>query len=71
VPRPSALTSTSDLSVVNDVAWLAEPLTRGWRFTTTGRVAYVEVSVPDAYRPEVNPLVDLASAVTAAVPAQD
>jgi hypothetical protein len=50
------------------VEWFPEELERGYRFTTFGRSAFVEVTVPDDYRPEVNALVDLAAAVDAAVP---
>jgi len=68
VPEPAALQPTSELITVNGVDWLPEQLTKGYRFTTTGRVAYVEVTVPQAYRPEVNLLVDLAAPVKATVP---
>jgi hypothetical protein len=71
VPQPEALVPTAQLVTVNGVDWLPEELTRGWRFTTTGRVAFVEVDVPEAYRPEVDALVDLADAVSAAVPVRD
>ncbi len=37
-------------------------------FTTTGRVANVELTVPLAHEPAVGPLVDVAAAVTAQVP---
>ena len=68
VPEPAALQPTSELITVNGVDWLPEQLTKGYRFTTTGRVANVEVTVPQAYRPEVNLLVDLAAPVKATVP---
>jgi hypothetical protein len=72
VARPPALAPTSELVTVNGVDWLPEPEDAGYRFTTTGREAYVEAWVPNDYAPEVNPLVDLAAAVTAAVaPAGD
>jgi hypothetical protein len=47
---------------------LPEQLERGYLFTTVGRAPAVEVSVPDAYRPESDALVDLAPAV-AGIPA--
>ncbi|MDT0547311.1 MULTISPECIES: DUF3515 domain-containing protein [unclassified Streptomyces] len=53
---------------VNGVKWLPEQLDDGYRFTTVLRRAYVEVTVPGKYAPEVNPLVDLASAVEKSVP---
>ncbi len=68
VGRPSALGPTSGLTVVDAVAWLPERLEHGYRYTATGRVAYVEVTVPDAYHPEGTALVDLAAAVGATVP---
>ena len=66
--RPAQLTPTSDIAEVNGVAWLPIELTEGYRFVTTGRVAYVEVDVPDRYAPEIDVLVDLAAAVSTSVP---
>ncbi len=68
VTRPAGLTPTSQILAVNHVDWLAEELPDGYRFTSIGRAAYVEVQVPDDYAPEVDPLVYLADAVKAAVP---
>ncbi|WBB64439.1 DUF3515 domain-containing protein [Streptomyces sp. WMMC500] len=75
VPRPEVLTPgsehynpTTDAVSVNGVDWMYEDLDDGARFTTTQRTAFVEVTVPDAYAPEVNALTDLAEAVAAAVP---
>jgi hypothetical protein len=68
VARPAALQPTAELVTVNGVDWLPEQQDDGYRFTTTGRGAYVEAWVPDEYAPEVNPLTDLAAAVVAAVP---
>ena len=48
--------------------WFAEQLTHGVRFTTTGRDAYVEVTVPDADAPEAGVLGDLAQAIRSSVP---
>ncbi|MES4907636.1 MULTISPECIES: DUF3515 domain-containing protein [unclassified Streptomyces] len=53
---------------VNGVEWLPEQLDDGYRFTTVLRKAYVEVTVPGKYAPEVNPLTDLANAVKKSVP---
>jgi hypothetical protein len=50
---------------VNGVGWFSEDAEGGVLFTTVGRVVFVEVGVPHAYAPEVNPLVDLAAAVSA------
>lgn len=75
VPKPKKLTPgseeynpTSDSAEVNGVGWLPEEQDEGYRFTTTGRVAHVEVAVPDSFEHHVNPLVDLAAAVKKAVP---
>ncbi|MGV1035793.1 MAG: DUF3515 domain-containing protein [Candidatus Nanopelagicales bacterium] len=68
VPRPAGLTRTSELITINGVDWYPEQLSAGYRFTTTGRVANVEVSVPDTHKPETNALVDLAAAVAASDP---
>jgi hypothetical protein len=45
------------------VDWFAQPLTRGTRFTSTGRVAYVRVDVPEDYTNATDALTDLADAV--------
>lgn len=75
VPRPEILTPGSDHYnptaegvEVNGVLWLPEELEDGYRFTTTLRKAYVEVTVPRKYEPEVNPLTDLAKAVKGTIP---
>ncbi len=68
VARPAGLRATDQAVEVNDVAWFLEATATGYRFTTTGRVAYVEVAVPRAHSPEVNALVDLAGPVRRSVP---
>lgn len=75
VPRPEKLSPgsehynpTAEAAEVNGVSWLLEQRDGGYRFTTTDRVANVEVNVPDDYAPEVNPLTDLAKAVRASLP---
>ena len=65
---PAGLTPTSEVIEIDGVRWFAAELTGGYRFTTSDRTPRVEVTVPDAYRPEVNPLVDLGPAITASVP---
>ncbi|MGK5532689.1 DUF3515 domain-containing protein [Streptomyces sp. URMC 129] len=76
VPRPALITPDSETYdpfaeavVVNGVSWLLEEEPGGKRFTTTERTVFVEVTVPDDYAPEVNPLVDLAAAVEEHIPA--
>jgi hypothetical protein len=68
VPTPAALTPTSQLITVNGVDWLPEQLTGGYLFTTVGRSVNVEVSVPEAYSPEADALVDISPAVAALDP---
>ncbi|WP_307847271.1 DUF3515 domain-containing protein [Streptomyces sp. F63] len=75
VSRPEVLTPgtehynpTAEGMEVNGVLWLAEKQENGYRFTTTLRKAYVEVTVPREYRPEVNPLTDLAEPIEKTVP---
>ena len=71
VPRPPALTATSQLVSVNGVDWFAEELTAGYVFTTVGRSPYVEVTVPDDYAPEIAPVTELSAAVAAATAEQE
>jgi hypothetical protein len=68
VPRPTALIATSQLIGANDVDWFAEETPQHRIFTTFGRAAYVEVSIPTQHDPAVGPLVDLAAAISAADP---
>jgi hypothetical protein len=68
VATPTALTPTSQLLRVNGVDWLPEQLTAGYRFTTVGRVANVQVDVPDDYAPEADALTSLADPLKLAVP---
>ncbi|MEU6079775.1 DUF3515 domain-containing protein [Streptomyces sp. NPDC047108] len=77
VPRPELLTHgsehynpTAEGMEVNGVLWLTEKQDDGYRFTTTGRLAYVEVTVPGKYAPETSPLLDLAKAVKKSVPSE-
>ncbi|AQW53658.1 DUF3515 domain-containing protein [Streptomyces violaceusniger] len=68
VPRPAAMSSTTESAEVNGVAWLPEKQKDGYRFTTVLRRAYVEVTVPRKYAPEINALLDFAKAVKKTVP---
>ena len=68
VEQPAAYEPTSILGTYNGVDWLPVEADDGYVFYATGRVAWIEVAVPSAYAPEVNPLIDLAAAVSAAVP---
>jgi uncharacterized protein DUF3515 len=69
VPRPSALRPTSELVTVNGVNWLGVPTGRPVTFTAVGRLAYVEVTVPAAYQPPGDVLIELAGPIKAAIPA--
>ncbi|GAA2760434.1 DUF3515 domain-containing protein [Actinopolymorpha rutila] len=68
VDRPAKLRASSECLMIDGVGWFSERATRGYIFTTVGRDAYVEVSVPSAYQPPSNALVDVAAAVRKAVP---
>ncbi|KPC67150.1 hypothetical protein ADL29_03080 [Streptomyces chattanoogensis] len=75
VAKPDVLTYGSehynpraDAAEVDGVQWLFEKQDDGYRFTTVLRKAYVEVTVPGKYAPEVNVLTDLAGAVKRTVP---
>jgi hypothetical protein len=68
-PGSDTYDPTADAVDVNGVAWLLEEESDGVRFTTTERTMFVEVTVPDDYAPEVNPLTDLAAAVDEHIPA--
>jgi len=61
----------SPCQVVNGVDWFAEDVNGGYRFTTIGREVPIEVTVPHAYAPEADALVDLAPAVKAANPVRE
>ncbi|MCI1748425.1 MAG: DUF3515 domain-containing protein [Acidipropionibacterium sp.] len=63
VPRPQGLTSTSRCDEVDAVGWYTEEFTEARRFTTIGRVGYIEVTVPAVHSPAADALVDLAPAV--------
>jgi len=63
VPRPRALTPTSELLTVNGVDWLSQTLSSGVRFTLVSRTPRVQVDVPKQYSPEINALVDLSDAI--------
>ena len=77
VRRPEKLTPgsehynpTADSAEVDGVSWLLEEREDGYRFTTTGRAANVELTVPDSYTPEIDALPDLAKAVRSSVPVE-
>lgn len=68
VPRPAQLQPTSQLAVIDTVAWLPVPPTRPVTFTAVGRAVYVEVTVPADYSPPGNVLVELSGPIKATIP---
>ncbi|HEU5158298.1 MAG TPA: DUF3515 domain-containing protein [Streptosporangiaceae bacterium] len=70
VPRPATMRQTSELVTVNGIPWFPRPPDRPVTFTAVGRRAYVEVTVPAAYAPQGDVLVELTPAIKAAIPAK-
>lgn len=68
VPVPREFTQTSTLTGVNEVDWFLVERPDALVFTTIGRRANVEITVPRAYEPAVGPLVDVAEAMRATNP---
>jgi hypothetical protein len=71
VPDPAALTAASDLFRVDGVAWFPEELTSGYVFTTYRRHTNVEVTVPDDYSPEIDPVTELSPLVRRTIAARE
>lgn len=69
VPRPDALSATSDLVTVEGIDWFPEELTGGWLLTTVGRTADIEITVPDELGPAPSVAADLAPTIAATIPA--
>jgi Protein of unknown function (DUF3515) len=68
VADPGALEPTSTLVTVDGIDWLPEELTGGWRLTSVGRTANVEITVPTAQGPAPSVAADLAPTITATLP---
>jgi hypothetical protein len=68
VAPPAAFGPTSTLITINGIDWFAQDLAAGMRFTTVGRVANVEVTVPDAYEPEADIPAELSLAISRSLP---
>lgn len=68
VPRPTAMSPTSQLITVNGVDWFPEELTAGYLMTTVGRTANVEITVPSDQGPAPSIAADLAAAIKNADP---
>lgn len=63
VPEPDAFEPGAACTTIEGVDWFAEEAERGYVFTTVGRQARIEVSIPDDYRPESELLVELAAVI--------
>lgn len=70
VPRPAEMSDPeADGVEVNGVGWLLQKQAGAFRFTTTLRKGYVEVTIPAGRTGDgMAPLVDLAPAIKKAVP---
>lgn len=69
VPRPASYTPTVEVISVNGLDWFPEKQPNGYVFTTVSRVADVQITVPGAYAPEVNPLAELSGPIAEAIAA--
>ena len=68
VSRPAAATPSANMVTIDGVDWFAEEVPEGYIFTSRGRLANVEITVPDDYSPEAGPLFELAPAIKEADP---
>ena len=68
VGTPAALQPTSELTTIDGVDWLQEDADGATRWTTVGRVAYIEMTIPDSYDPPSDALVDVGPAIRSADP---
>ncbi|MBC6460829.1 DUF3515 domain-containing protein [Actinomadura sp. HBU206391] len=68
VARPAAMVPTSQLLTINGVDWFPQPMDRPTTFTAMGRQAYVEVTVPGAYKPAAEVLNELTGVIKALPP---
>lgn len=67
VARPASYTPTGDCLVIDDIEWYVEPATGGTIFTIVGADPRIEVSVPAAYTPPSDVLVDVGNAIAATI----
>jgi hypothetical protein len=70
VPRPPSMRPTAELVTINGISWFPQPPDRPVTFTALGRRAYVEVTIPVAYAPAGDVLVELTDAIKTALPAR-
>ncbi len=69
VPEPAGLAADALLITVDDIDWFAQELSAGWRLTTVGRVAAVEITVDEVHGPAPSVAADLSPAIAATIPA--
>ncbi|KAA1423985.1 DUF3515 domain-containing protein [Mumia zhuanghuii] len=63
VERPADLGAASRCDMVDGIGWFTQEDDDYYVFTTIGRTAYVEVSVPRRYDPPADALTDLAATI--------
>lgn len=68
VADPPSLSPTSLLVTIDDLDWLPEELTAGWRLTSVGRAANVEITVPGEQGLAPAVASDLGPVVVATIP---
>ena len=64
-----APSSRPTLVTVDGIDWLPEELTAGWRLTSVGRAANVEITVPTEQGPAPSVAADLSPTISATLPA--
>ncbi len=65
LPPAGMAQAQSQCFEVNGVGWFAQEVTNGYVFTTIGRKVYLELAVPNKYKPEANALTDVSDAIKA------
>jgi hypothetical protein len=68
VPDPTATGADPALVAVDGIDWIAQELTGGWRLTSVGRAANVEITVPTDQGPAPSVAADLATTIRATLP---
>lgn len=68
VAKPAGMNAASRCWEVNGVGWYAEERDSDVRYTTLGRKALVQVTVPNKFTPQAAALVDLAGPIKDHVP---
>ena len=69
VPTPDTLVPTATLVTIDGIDWYPEELTAGWRLTSVGRQANVEITVPTELGPAPSVAADLGPTIEATIPA--